>query len=223
MSLWRLTSNVQLFPCVFELTYLLVCNDSKYLKQGQQIHQHVISSGSKDNTYLVTKVIQLYADCDDLGSARKLFDVFPHPNMFARTSILGFFSRHGMYEEFVGSYGMMKFRDISIDNYVFPKILKACAQLSWLDGGSWVHGTVVVSGCERNLQVCNALIDIYAKCRDVWSGRLVFEEMRVRDLLSLLILNPKLGTKLGYTRQSLFFVTRSTQTSVFSLLFGSST
>ncbi|CAN0841057.1 Pentatricopeptide repeat-containing protein DOT4, chloroplastic [Linum grandiflorum] len=89
-----------------------------------------------------------------------------------------------MYEECAENYRLMKFRGVSADNYVFPKVLKACAQLSWLDGGRWVHGSVVVSGCHWNLQVCNALIDMYAKCGEVSSGKLVFEEMEMRDLLS---------------------------------------
>ncbi|CAL1359126.1 unnamed protein product [Linum trigynum] len=122
----------------------LLCSNSKSLNQGQQIHQHVIASGSSGIQFVVTKLIQLYADCDDLDSSRKLFDVFPKPNVFAWTAILGFFSRNGMYEDCLENYGLMKSQGVSEDHLVFPEVMKACAQLTWLDGGMWVHGGVVV-------------------------------------------------------------------------------
>ncbi|CAI0542771.1 unnamed protein product [Linum tenue] len=192
MSLWRKANNLRSIggiegerPSFSKLTRLLqLCSNSKSLNQGQQIHQHVIALGSSGNPFVVTKLVQMYADCDDLCSSRKLFELFPNPNVFAWTAILGFFSRHGMYEDCLVNYGLMKSQGVSADHLVFPKVLKACAQLAWLDGGTWVHGGVVVYGYERNFHVCNALIDMYAKCGNVLSGRLVFAEMGERDLFT---------------------------------------
>ncbi|GAV80726.1 PPR domain-containing protein/PPR_1 domain-containing protein/PPR_2 domain-containing protein [Cephalotus follicularis] len=133
---------------------------------------------------MVTKLIQMYADCDDLFSAHKLFDKLPHPNVFAWTAVFAFYSRHGMFKECIGNYGCMKFMGVLPDNYVFPKILRACAQLLWLKEGVQVHRDVIVSGFNFSLQVCNSLIDMYAKCGDVRSSRWLFDEMADRDLLS---------------------------------------
>ncbi|KAJ9170719.1 hypothetical protein P3X46_018808 [Hevea brasiliensis] len=187
MSLWQRNNflHMQISPKNFTLINLLqLCSNSKSLSQGQQVHQQITVSGSHYDSFVVTKLIQMYADCDDLTSAYKLFDKLPQPNVFTWTAIVGFYLRRGMYEKCVQNYGLMKFSGVLPDNYVFPKVLRACAHLLWLEGGTWIHKDVIVCGCEFNLQVCNSLIDMYAKCGNVGSARWVFERMGERDLLS---------------------------------------
>lgn len=70
------------------------------------------------------------------------------------------------------------------DGYVFPKILKACAQLKSFHVGCVVHKDVVVFGWDPSLIVCNSLLDMYAKCGDVGSAGKVFDEMPQRDVFS---------------------------------------
>ena len=67
---------------------------------------------------------------------------------------------------------------------MFPKVLKACAQLSRFGSGRGVHKDVVVFGEESNLQVRNSVLDMYSKCGDVGSARQVFDEMSERDVFS---------------------------------------
>lgn len=126
----------------------------------------------------------MYADCGDLCSAQALFDKLPQPNVFAWTAVLGFYSRNGLSDECVKTYREMKSEGILPDKYVFPKVMRACGQLHWLEVGIQVHKDVVVCGCEFDLQVCNSLIDMYSKSGDVGSGRRVFEEMVERDVLT---------------------------------------
>ncbi|KAM1502330.1 hypothetical protein ACFXTO_027687 [Malus domestica] len=164
--------------------YLQLCCNSKSLNKGKQAHQMIIEYGFDKNPFLVTKLVQMYADCDDLVSAWKLFDKLLNPNVFAWTAILGFYSRHGMYEKCVRAYGEMILKGVLPDGYVFPKVLKACSQLSSVKVGFLVHKDVIIRGFELNVQVCNSLIDMYSKCKDVRSAKQVFDEMVERDLLS---------------------------------------
>ncbi|CAN6562987.1 unnamed protein product [Malus baccata var. baccata] len=164
--------------------YLQLCCNSKSLNKGKQAHQMIIEYGFDKNPFLVTKLVQMYADCDDLVSAWKLFDKLLNPNVFAWTAILGFYSRHGMYEKCVRAYGEMILKGVLPDGYVFPKVLKACSQLSSVKVGFLVHKDVIIRGFELNVQVCNSLIDMYSKCKYVRSAKQVFDEMVERDLLS---------------------------------------
>ncbi|KAA8535590.1 hypothetical protein F0562_030593 [Nyssa sinensis] len=126
----------------------------------------------------------MYADCDDLASAHILFDRLSQPNVFAWTAITAFYSRNGMPDECIQMYGEMKSKGVSPDNYVFPKVLRACAKSSHIKPGIQVHKDVITCGAESNVQVCNALMDMYSKCGDVESARWVFDRMVERDLLS---------------------------------------
>lgn len=168
-----------------QLNHILqLCSNSKALPQGKQLHQHIILCGLDHHPFMLTKLVQMYADCGDLGSAQALFDKLSQPNVFAWTAILGFYSRNGLSDECVKTYCEMKLKGVLPDSYVFPKVFKACGQLLWFELGIQVHKDVVVFGCEFDLQVRNSLIDLYSKSGDVGSGRRVFDEMVERDVLS---------------------------------------
>ncbi|XP_057969568.1 pentatricopeptide repeat-containing protein At3g09040, mitochondrial-like [Malania oleifera] len=168
-----------------QLNHLLqICSNSQALDKGRRVHQQIILRGLGHDHFMVTKLVQMYAGCDDFRSAHVLFDELSQPNVFAWTAILAFYSRNGMPRECIWTYGEMQLKGIVPDNYVFPKVLRACAQSLSLEAGIRVHRDVIMFGSEFNIQVCNSLIDMYAKCGDVWRGRRVFDMMVKRDLLS---------------------------------------
>ncbi|KAK4262280.1 hypothetical protein QN277_027861 [Acacia crassicarpa] len=178
-----MTGKALSFP--FQLIHLLqACAASKALIQGKQIHQQIVQSGLHQNSFLRTKLIQMYADCDDLNSAQLLIHKMSQPNVFALTAFLGFYSRHRLTEQCIRTYGQLRLMGILPDGYVFPKVLRACAQSSCLDMGTLVHKDIIVFGSEFNQQVCNSIIDMYSKCGDIRSARQVFDEMSERDILS---------------------------------------
>lgn len=144
----------------------------------------IIQHGLHQEPFIGTKLVQSYAECDHLGYAQKLFDVLHEPNVFAWTALLAFHSRNGLFHECLQVYRAMRFQGVLPDQYVFPKVLRACAQLSVLDTGAMVHKEVIACGAEFNLQVCSSLIDMYSKCDQVECARRVFDIMAARDLLS---------------------------------------
>ncbi|XWS29864.1 hypothetical protein CRYUN_Cryun24cG0066700 [Craigia yunnanensis] len=160
------------------------CSKSKSLNQGKQIHPQIILNASDQNTFMITKLIQLYADCDDFVAANKLFDKLPQPNVFLWTAILAYYSRHEMYRKCIESYCEMKMSGVLPDGYVFPKVLRASAQLLCFETGICVHKDLIVCGCEFYLVVCNSLIDMHERCGEFMSMRKAFDGMVGRDLLS---------------------------------------
>lgn len=89
-----------------------------------------------------------------------------------------------MSGECVRYYYEMKLKGVAPDKYVFPKVLRACAQ-SWnFKVGIQIHKDVVTFGAYLSVPVCNSLVDMYSKCGDIESGGRVFREMAERDLSS---------------------------------------
>lgn len=169
----------------FQLNHILqACSDSKALIQGKQVHQQIILNGLHQNPFFATKLIQMYADCDDLHSAQILTRELSQPNVFALTATLGFYSRHRLTKECIRTYSELRLMGIVPDGYVFPKVLRACAQSSCLDMGLLVHKDVIKFGSQFNIRVCNSIIDMYSKCGDSRSARKVFDEMSERDILT---------------------------------------
>ncbi|XP_043710892.1 pentatricopeptide repeat-containing protein DOT4, chloroplastic-like [Telopea speciosissima] len=168
-----------------ELNHLLqICSNSTALKQGRQVHQQIILHGLGFDSFMATKLIQMYADCNDFSSAHILFEKLPRPNVFAWTAILALYSRNGMYHQCLSSYREMQVQGVRPDGYVFPKVLRACAQSLSLEEGIRIHKDIIRFGAEYKLEVCNSLIDMYSKCGDAQTAREVFDKMVERDILS---------------------------------------
>ncbi|WOH10099.1 hypothetical protein DCAR_0729560 [Daucus carota subsp. sativus] len=164
--------------------FLQHCSKSRALQQGRQTHQQIITHGLHQNPFMATKLVQMYADCNNIISAHHVFDQLSHPNVFAWTAMLAFYSRNGMTKECLACYNEMKKNRVFPDKYVLPNVVRACTKSLCLETGMQIHKEAVVFGVEMNLQICNSLIDMYSKCGDVAGARRVFDAMVERDLLS---------------------------------------
>ncbi|KAL5992752.1 hypothetical protein ACLOJK_013671 [Asimina triloba] len=160
------------------------CSKWKTLKQGKQVHQLIIERGLVSDTYLKTKLIQIYVDCGDSASAIHLFDELPQPNLFAWTPMLAAHLRSGNLKRCLQSYREMRLQGVSPDVYVFPKVLNACSKLSDLEWGIQIHADVIRFGAELNFQANNCLIDMYSKCGVIEVEREVFVKRVERDVSS---------------------------------------
>ncbi|VFQ97906.1 unnamed protein product [Cuscuta campestris] len=156
----------------------------KALRVGKQTHLQIVMHGFSEDSFVITKLIQMYLDCDDISSARHLFVELPPQNVFAWTALISFFSRNGLFYECLSTYHEMKHKGVLPDEFVFPRVLRACSLHSCLEFGVKVHKDVIVGGYEGNVHVGNSLVDMYSKCGDIRGGRLVFDLMMERDLFS---------------------------------------
>uniref|UniRef100_A0A7N0T9F8 Pentatricopeptide repeat-containing protein n=1 Tax=Kalanchoe fedtschenkoi TaxID=63787 RepID=A0A7N0T9F8_KALFE len=189
MLAWRLkrafsTSNAPNVSSMELNRTLQMGGKAKDLKCVRRTHQKIIMHQLGFDSFLMTKLVQSYADCDHFLYAQKLFDKLPRPNVFAWTAMLALCNRRGLPRECLQMYGRMRVEGVVPDKYVFPKVLRSCAQLLWLELGMVLHKDAICCGGEFNLQVCNALIDMYSKCGDFGRARKLFDQMGVRDLLT---------------------------------------
>ncbi|KAL5560456.1 hypothetical protein UlMin_036667 [Ulmus minor] len=67
---------------------------------------------------------------------------------------------------------------------VVPLILKACAFISSVYYGKSVHGESIKSGFDFDIVVGTSLVDMYAKCGEMYDARKVFDEMPVRNVVT---------------------------------------
>ena len=62
--------------------------------------------------------------------------------------------------------------------------LRSCADVGSLRIGRAIHGYTVRAGFELLVNVSTALVDMYAKCGLIGIARLVFDRMRVKNVVS---------------------------------------
>ncbi|CAN6466695.1 unnamed protein product [Victoria cruziana] len=160
------------------------CCISKVLAQGRQVHQQIVVNGFHGNSRLRVRLVGLYTACGEVRSAERLFDEMPERDVFVWTAMLGCYLRKSMYEDVIATYWRVRDEGVYPDDYVFPKVLKACTLLSDLEEGVRVHNDMKHLGLRPNVYSSNSLIELYSKCGDVVSARRLFDEMPQRDALS---------------------------------------
>ncbi|KAM5588239.1 pentatricopeptide repeat-containing protein [Rosa sericea] len=153
------------------------------LKPLQQVHAHIIVSGSHRSRSLLTKLITLACEAGSILYTHNLFLSVPHPDSFLFNSIIKTSSKFGFPQHALFFYhSMLGFRTPP-SSYTFTSVIKACADLRALRLGRGVHSHVVVCGCGSEPFVQAALVSLYSKCGEFGVARKVFDEMPERSVV----------------------------------------
>ncbi|KAL0289372.1 UNVERIFIED_CONTAM: Pentatricopeptide repeat-containing protein [Sesamum calycinum] len=132
---------------------------------ARMIHCYVIKNGLDLDVFVGNGLVTYYSRCDDLVSARCLFDEMPDRDLVSWNSMLSGYSQGGFYEECKDLYRMMLgLEDVSPDGVTAVCVLHACAQSTDLIFGMEVHQYLMDNGIKMDLSVCNSIIALYAKC-----------------------------------------------------------
>ncbi|KAJ0104506.1 hypothetical protein Patl1_19228 [Pistacia atlantica] len=93
-------------------------------------------------------------------------------------------TNNGFFTHSLNIYSSMLQTGVHANNYTFPLLLKACANINSLRLGTLLHSHVLQLGFQLDPFVQTALIDMYSKCSNLQASRKVFDEMPFRTLVS---------------------------------------
>lgn len=164
--------------------YGSLIDNSNHNRHLNQIQARLLVSGLQESGFLITKLVNRSSNLGNVLNAAKLFDEFPEPDVFLWNAIIRCFSRHGSYEKAFEFYSRMQLAWVSPDGFTYPLVLKACSGLAWLEIGRRVHGQIYRHGFEGDVFVQNGLVALYSKCGQVAKGRIVFDKLHDRSIVS---------------------------------------
>ncbi|KAJ4792810.1 Pentatricopeptide repeat-containing protein [Rhynchospora pubera] len=114
----------------------------------------------------------------DMESAREMFDRMPTRSVRSWNAMIAGYVQSNNPKEavelFLAMQGVLFMRPGEV---TLVAILAACADLRRLDLGQKVHGYAVQCRFEKNVRICNTLIDMYMKCGSIDVAREVFDGM----------------------------------------------
>lgn len=163
-------------------------------KHAIQIHTQLIIHGYLSFPFLFNNLLNLYAKCGHLNQALILFSApitrgtstlyFEHKNIVTWTSIITQLSHHSQPFKALGFFSEMRKTGIFPNHFTFSAVLPACAESLVPFHGQQIHGLICKHGFEFDVFVGSALVDMYAKCGDMSSATIMFDEMPERNLVS---------------------------------------
>ncbi|KAH0879838.1 hypothetical protein HID58_067232 [Brassica napus] len=185
---------------------LSACAKSRTIRDGAQIHGLVVRMDYAKDLFVQNSLVHFYAECGDLVCARNVFDEMPQRNVVSWTSMICGYARRGFAKEALFEQYGARNLDLSnamASNYVRQGLTKealdvlslmmdsgvrpdrismlsaisSCSQLKNILLGKSCHGYVMRNGFESWDNICNALIDMYMKCRKQDTAVKMFDRM----------------------------------------------
>ncbi|EXB93624.1 hypothetical protein L484_018009 [Morus notabilis] len=156
----------------------------------RQIHAHVLTRFLPISalSFALSKIAAFCAlsAVGDIAYARRVFSRIPCPNIFCWNAMI----RGCSNVENPSKESIYLFKKLIRKGYPGPNtftlsfVLKACSILSASHEGWQVHTRVLRSGFGSSPFVQTSLVNMYAKCEEVWDARLVFDEIPERNLVA---------------------------------------
>ncbi|KAJ7972228.1 Pentatricopeptide repeat-containing protein family [Quillaja saponaria] len=159
------------------------CSEWSNLQSGMQIHGISIKLGYISDVKVGTALIDLYAKCGSLRSARLVFDRNPSKTIASFNAILvGFLiSNYTDYEDPMAFFSQKRLDGMRPDSITFSRLLSLSANLACLDTGKSLHAYTIKTGLDADYAVSNSVITMYGKCGRIQDAFHMFSGMNGHD------------------------------------------
>ncbi|XP_058009461.1 pentatricopeptide repeat-containing protein At5g39680 isoform X2 [Hevea brasiliensis] len=154
-------------PPPHPIKLLKLSADTKNLKFGKLIHAYLIITNrtTKNNALETNSLINFYAKCNELFTARKLFDGMRQRNLVSWSALMTGYLHNGFSFEVIRLLKDMVSGDaVSPNEYIFAIALASCSHSRRVEEGQQCHCYILKSGLVFHQYVRNALLHMYSKC-----------------------------------------------------------
>ncbi|KAE9593488.1 hypothetical protein Lal_00028851 [Lupinus albus] len=179
-SITRSPQRVDALTCSFTLK---ACSRALAFSEASQIHSHLLRFGFAADLLLLTTLLDVYAKTGYLDAAAKVFDEMDKRDIASWNAMISGLAQGSRPSEALLLFKSMKEEGWKPNDVTVLGALSACSQLGALKQGEVVHDYIVDEKLDTNVIVCNAIIDMYAKCGFVDKAYSVFREMKCRKNL----------------------------------------
>ncbi|KAK3144233.1 hypothetical protein QOZ80_4AG0310360 [Eleusine coracana subsp. coracana] len=154
------------------------------LEHGEQIHCLSVKYKLDRDSYAGCSLSDMYARCNKLDSARKVFYRIEVPDLIAWNSLINAYSAEGLLCEAMTLFSEMRGSGLRPDGITVKGLLCACLGSDAWHHGRAIHSFLVKFCLDGDVSVCNSLLSMYARCLDFPSAMDVFYETNDRDIVT---------------------------------------
>ncbi|XP_022727273.1 pentatricopeptide repeat-containing protein At2g13600 [Durio zibethinus] len=164
---------------------LSACSGLKDMKIGTQVHALIWKTRFISNVYIGSALVDMYGKCGSVSCGQRAFNDMTDRNRVSWNSLITCYEQNGPASAALEVFLRMMDCGTEPDEHTFASVVSACASLSAIKEGRQIHARVVKCNKLRDdLVLCNALVDMYAKCSRINEARCVFDRMPLRNVVS---------------------------------------
>lgn len=184
---------------------LKACGEEKALKFGKQVHGAIVKKMFKDDVFIGTALVGMYAKCGEILDSKKIFDGMKKRNTVTWTSMISGYARNGHGREAISFFRLMKRRKIFANNLTVVSVLRACGSTGNLLMGKEIHAQIVRNSMQNSVCIGSTLVWFYCKCEQLPFAARVLQNMPLRDVVSWTAIISGY-TSLGHEHKALEFL-----------------
>ncbi|KAI3742629.1 hypothetical protein L1987_60318 [Smallanthus sonchifolius] len=163
---------------------LQACDEPLYLVFGEEIHAFLLKSEIYRDMHVTNALVVMYAKCGKMKEAASIFNAMDEKDSITWNSLLSGFVQNGLYDDAVSTFHKMQNAGKKPDKYSIIRMISTVGRLRSLLNGLEIHAYAMKRGMDNDLQVCNTLVDMYAKCCKMSHAESLFERIKFRDKIS---------------------------------------
>ncbi|MCO5552622.1 hypothetical protein L7F22_006137 [Adiantum nelumboides] len=137
------------------------------LTAGRVLHNDAVKDGFDLDTVLGSALIDMYAKCESMQEAGKLFDKLPKRNVVSWGALIGGFSSQGDHIMVCLLYERMEQEGIQADRVIFLCVLKAYGGLGALWQGRSIDDLLRRTCIDVDVVLGSTLVEMYVLCGSV--------------------------------------------------------
>ncbi|CAL9748041.1 unnamed protein product [Musa acuminata subsp. burmannicoides] len=161
-------------PDKFTFPFILkACASAAALREGEQIHCHILKSPHNFDLFVQGSLIFMYASCQKIDSAHASFGAMLYKNLISWNMIVDAYVKHGSIITAFELFVQMPERDLFSWNIMIHGFTKN----GQIESARRLFDEMPM----RDIVSWNSIIDGYAKCRDMRAARKLFDESPIKD------------------------------------------
>ncbi|XWS21371.1 hypothetical protein CRYUN_Cryun30bG0049800 [Craigia yunnanensis] len=160
------------------------CIDRNSFSGAQNFHSHIIKTGSHQDIFVMTFLVNVYAKCEAMENARKVFISLPRKNVVAWTTLMTGYVHNDQPDVAISVLQEMLEFGSYPTNYTLGITLSACSALNFLELGKQIHAYSIKYQIVHDTSVGNSLCSLYSKCASLGSAIKAFRKIGEKNVIS---------------------------------------
>lgn len=166
------------------ISILDACARLKDLAEGKRMHRFIMDSGLILDVVTGTAVISMHGKCGSLEEALFMFENLPIRDIVVWNAMIALYAQHSQCTHAFQLFDRMLHEGFIPTKITYISIFNVCASQAAVSAGEWVHACLVYSRLETDLDVGNAIVNMYGKFGRLANAQQMFQRMPERDVVT---------------------------------------
>jgi len=185
LELFYQMRDAEFLPDQFTCSMLMsVYSNLRDLDKGKQVFAFCFKMGFVYNSIVSSAAIDLFSKCNRLEDSVQLFKEQDQWDSALCNSMISGYARHDLGEDALRLFVLTLRKNIRPTKYTVSSLLSSVSILLPVEVGNQIHSLVPKLGFESDEVIANSLVDMYAKFGFIDDALNIFNEMKIKDLVS---------------------------------------